>query len=89
VGPKAGLNDAEKTKFLTLLGLELRPLTRPTRSQLLYRLRYPGSVSVSYRLPHVLENQLTDGCEVVSLTRRPATLYPQEDWWDSFVCLIN
>jgi hypothetical protein len=39
VGSKAGLNDLEKRKFLTLPGLELRPLGRPARSQSLYRLR--------------------------------------------------
>jgi hypothetical protein len=44
VDPKVGLNDVEKRKFLTLLGLELRPLGRPARNQLLYRLRYPGSL---------------------------------------------
>jgi hypothetical protein len=33
----------EKRKFLTLPGLEVRPLLRPARSQLLYRLRYRGS----------------------------------------------
>jgi hypothetical protein len=33
----------EKKQFLTLLGLELRPLGRPARSQPLYRLRYPSS----------------------------------------------
>jgi hypothetical protein len=42
VGPRAGLDDVEKRKFLTLPGLELRPLGRPARSQSLYRLRYPG-----------------------------------------------
>jgi hypothetical protein len=31
-------------KFLTLLGLDLRPLGRPARSQSLYRLSYPGLV---------------------------------------------
>jgi hypothetical protein len=36
--PKAGL-DVEKTKFLTLPGLELGLLGRPGRSQSLYRLR--------------------------------------------------
>jgi hypothetical protein len=45
VDPRAGLDDVEKTKFLTLPGLELRrPLDRPARSQSLYRLRYPGSL---------------------------------------------
>jgi hypothetical protein len=30
VDPRAGLDDLEKRKFLTLPGLELRPLGRPT-----------------------------------------------------------
>jgi hypothetical protein len=42
VNLRAGLDDVEKRKFLTLLGLELRPLGRPAHSQSLYRLRYPG-----------------------------------------------
>jgi hypothetical protein len=42
VGSRDGLDDFEKRKFLTLTGLELRPLRRPARSQSLYRLRYPG-----------------------------------------------
>jgi hypothetical protein len=44
VGPKAGLDDVEKRKFLIVPGFELRPLGRPARSQSLYRLRYPGSL---------------------------------------------
>jgi hypothetical protein len=43
MGPRVGLDDVEKTKFLTLPGLELRPLGRPVRSQSLYGLGYPGS----------------------------------------------
>jgi hypothetical protein len=43
VNPRAGLDDVEKRKFLTLPGLELQPLSRPACSQSLYRLRYPGS----------------------------------------------
>jgi hypothetical protein len=39
--PRAGLDDMEKRKFLTIPGLELRPLGRPSRSQSLYRLSYP------------------------------------------------
>jgi hypothetical protein len=42
VGPKAGLDAVEKRKFLTLPELQLRPLSRPSRSQSLYRLRYRG-----------------------------------------------
>jgi hypothetical protein len=44
VDPKEDLDDVEKRKFMTLPGLELRPLGRLARSQSLYRLRYPGSV---------------------------------------------
>jgi hypothetical protein len=43
VDPRLGLDDEEKRKFLTLPGLELQPFGRPAHSQLLYRLRYPGS----------------------------------------------
>jgi hypothetical protein len=43
VDDRPGLDDVEKRKFLTLPGLELRPLGRPARSQSLCRLRYPGS----------------------------------------------
>jgi hypothetical protein len=38
VDPRIGLDDLE-----TLPGLELRLLSRPARSQSLYRLRYPGT----------------------------------------------
>jgi hypothetical protein len=40
VGPRAGLDDVQKRKFLTLPGLELPPLDRPARCQPLYRLRW-------------------------------------------------
>jgi hypothetical protein len=43
VDPRAGLDEVEKRKFLTLPGIELQNLGRPTRSQSLHRLRYPGS----------------------------------------------
>jgi hypothetical protein len=36
------------------------------------------------RLPHFPDNRLTDGGEVVSLTRRPP-FTPQEDSWYSFL----
>jgi hypothetical protein len=44
VGLRAGLDDVEKRKSLTLPGIELRSLTRQARSKLIYRLRYPGSL---------------------------------------------
>jgi hypothetical protein len=40
--PRTDLDNVEKRKFFTLLGLELRHLGRPARSQSPYRLRYPG-----------------------------------------------
>jgi hypothetical protein len=43
MGPRAGLDAVVERKFLTLPGLQLRPLGRPARSQSLYRLRYRGS----------------------------------------------
>jgi hypothetical protein len=43
VGRRGGLDDVEQRKFLTLPGLELRPLGCPARTQSLYRLRHPGS----------------------------------------------
>jgi hypothetical protein len=39
IGPGTRLDDLEKKKFLTLPGLELRPLCRSVRSQSLYRRR--------------------------------------------------
>jgi hypothetical protein len=48
VDRRAGLDDMEKWKFLTLPGLGLRHLGRPAFSQFLYRLRYPGSYRKSY-----------------------------------------
>jgi hypothetical protein len=44
VGPRAGLDDVGKRKFLTLPGLELLP--RLARSQSLYRLRYLCSIII-------------------------------------------
>jgi hypothetical protein len=46
VDPRAGLDDVEKKKFLTLPELKLRPLGRSARSQSLYRVTYPGSYIV-------------------------------------------
>jgi hypothetical protein len=37
------------------------------------------------RLPHFLDNRLSDGGDVVSFTRRPAALYPPVDSWYSFL----
>jgi hypothetical protein len=42
VGPRTALDNVETIKFLTLPGLELRLLGRPSSSQTLYPLRYSG-----------------------------------------------
>jgi hypothetical protein len=47
VGPRAGLDNVEKRKFLILLELELWPLGRPARSQSLYRLRVSRLVNIA------------------------------------------
>jgi hypothetical protein len=43
-GPQGRFGRRGEEKILTVLGLELRPLGRPARSQSLYRLQYPGSI---------------------------------------------
>jgi hypothetical protein len=51
VDPRAGPDDVERRKFLTLPGLELRTLGRPARNQSLYRVRYPDSVILGVQTP--------------------------------------
>jgi hypothetical protein len=63
----------EKRKFLTLPGLELPPLRRPARSQSLYRLRYPGSLSVRVVQFHEISHwlfSLTNKLNSVALVRK-------------------
>jgi hypothetical protein len=43
VDPRAGLDDVEKRKFLTVPGLELQSISRSACSHSLYRLLYPDS----------------------------------------------
>jgi hypothetical protein len=40
------------------------------------------------RIPHFLDNQLTGGGEVISLTHRPHST-PQEDSWYSFLLEVE
>jgi hypothetical protein len=46
IDPRAGLDNVEKRKFLTLSGLKLRLLSHPARSQSLYRLCYLSSNTI-------------------------------------------
>jgi hypothetical protein len=57
VDPKPGMDDMEKRKFLTLSGLELRPLGRPARSQSLYRLSYPGILNILIQTNNYITRQ--------------------------------
>jgi hypothetical protein len=41
------------------------------------------------RLPHFLDNRLTDGGEVINLTRLPPALNPEEVLWYSFVLVAE
>jgi hypothetical protein len=52
VGPRTGLDDVERRKIFPTPGLELQVLGPPARSQLLYRLRYPGSLIVWCLIKH-------------------------------------
>jgi hypothetical protein len=42
VGPRAGMDDVERRRILSLSGLELRPLDPEARGQSVCRLRYHG-----------------------------------------------
>jgi hypothetical protein len=46
VDPRTGPDDLEKRKFWPYRDSNTRPLSRPARSQSLYRLRYPASVTL-------------------------------------------
>jgi hypothetical protein len=95
VDTRARLDDV-KEKFLTLPGLVLRPLGRPAHSQSLYRITVTikkgkcipltgregpcGSWDVDAPI-FPLENRLTDGGKVVSLTRRPPFTFQEHSWY--------
>jgi hypothetical protein len=59
---RAGLNDLEKRKFLTLPGLELRSLCRAVHSQSLCRLHYLGCDNDLIRWKHVVEVAVRKKC---------------------------
>jgi hypothetical protein len=71
VDPIAGLEDVENRKFFILLGLELRPLGRPSRNQSLYRPRYPGSLPSNHIkfLCALLTSRIADNFEERILNR--------------------
>jgi hypothetical protein len=58
VDPRAGLDDLEKRKFLTIPVLELRPLDRRVRSQSLYRLLIVTLTSRKGILNYKLQNEI-------------------------------
>jgi hypothetical protein len=63
----------EKRKFLTIPGLELRPLGRPARSQSLYRLRYPGSYFNSLRKEKIICFVFKEGNKLTKTERMKQT----------------
>jgi hypothetical protein len=60
VDPSACLDEAKKRKFLTLPGLEPRPLGHVALRQSLYRLRYPGSLLFPVR--DIKSEEITSHC---------------------------
>jgi hypothetical protein len=66
VGPRTGLDNVEKRKFLPLLGLELRFLGCPARSQSLYQKSYHASyyskfqLYNTFRLPSINSRDFND-----------------------------
>jgi hypothetical protein len=74
-------------KYALQNSLTVTPVFTPAIATIVQGQKWPRPTHVceTSRLPPLLDNRLTDGGEVVSLTRRPATLYPQEDSWYSFL----
>jgi hypothetical protein len=68
VDHRVDLDDVEKRKFLTLLGLELRHLDHPARSQSLYRVRYPGYFTANVHVP--VSSRVTGDMSVFHKIRR-------------------
>jgi hypothetical protein len=67
VGPSVGLDNVEKKKFLTLAGLELRPLGSPAR------LRYPGGMKY-----HVIIYYFSAGCDQLKFYRIRSKIWNQK-----------
>jgi hypothetical protein len=59
IGPRAGMDNAEKRKIFLLLGIEPWSLSRPARKPSLYRLRYPGSSTEQDRIHGGTWGQMT------------------------------
>jgi hypothetical protein len=66
VGPRPGLDDVEKRKFLTLQGLELRPLGRPARSQSLQQFEKKNTKNISQiQSRKILHDYVTNKYEII------------------------
>jgi hypothetical protein len=90
VGPRAGLDDVEKKKFLAPPGLELRNLGLPTSNQSLCRLLYPGpsctlpkyNITNSVKLAKDITNlKIYVGFEVLSAVSMRNSVF-----WDTTLC---
>jgi hypothetical protein len=80
VDPRVSMEDKEKRKFLTLLGIELRFLGRPASSQSLYQLRYPGSNRNSSKINLIRINFIKNE-EVKSVSKKCKTKYDFRRKW--------
>jgi hypothetical protein len=77
MGPRTGLDDVARKKFLPLPGLELWPLGHPAPIKYLHRLPYPGSptktliswfVGPTYCLVYFFESNFAFHAAVMSLS---------------------
>jgi hypothetical protein len=60
VDPRADVGYVENRKFLTLPRLELQPLSRLPRIQILNRLRYPNQVIIIIKCENSTATVVTD-----------------------------
>jgi hypothetical protein len=79
----AGLDDVEERKFLTLPGLEIRPLGRPARSQSLHWLRQKQNLELQNmnifkrkQISYVRNGNISASCTKFPVTEPGLTAYP-------------
>jgi hypothetical protein len=77
---RARLDAVEKRQFLTLTGLDLRPLSRPARSQSLYRLRSLGSCT---QRPDIMTIVFLARVRKNAILVLMAVGNKEVQWWDS------
>jgi hypothetical protein len=77
VGPRTGQEDVERRKILPLPGLELRPLSRPARSQWYITGAALDRPDAEHNfVTTLLTRGLTQHCGVKILSAKTATFHP-------------